>query len=141
MYRELIKTQEEAVSHLFIHCCYSNGNFSEEELNAIAEKLVVLKLHKDLNFKEEIIRYRSYLDNLGGDSDYLEYLISLILPTNDLALYSYCAELCVSDAVIDLTEERLLQQLGEALGITAEDQALIQKLVVQRYLVSTQKYF
>lgn len=141
MYRELIKTQEEAVSHLFIHCCYSNGNFTEEELNAISEKLVSLKLHQELNFKEEVIRYKSYTGNLGNDQDYVEYLVSLILPTNDLALYSYCAELCTSDASIDLTEEKLLQQLGTALGITAEDQALIQKLVVQRYLVSTQKYF
>lgn len=141
MYRELIKTQEEAVSHLFIHCCYGNGRFTEEELDAISEKLVALKLHKDLNFKEEIKRYISYTGNLGNEEDYLGYLISLIMPVNELALFSWCAELCVSDSVIDITEEQLLRNLGNALAIKEEDQALIQKLAVQRYLVLSQKYF
>lgn len=141
MYRELIKTQEEAVSHLFIHCCYGNGKFTEEELDAISEKLVALKLHKELNFKEEIKRYISYTGNIGNEEDYIGYLVSLIMPVNELALFSWCAELCVSDAFIDATEEQLLQRLGSALAIKEENQALIQKLTVQRYLVFTQKYF
>ncbi|GGH82450.1 hypothetical protein HNQ91_005808 [Filimonas zeae] len=141
MYRELIKTQEEAVSHLFIHCCYGNGRFTDEELDAISEKLVALKLHKDLNFKDEVKKYTSYTGNLGNEADYIGYLVSLIMPVNELALFSYCAELCISDSVIDITEEQLLLNLGNALAIKAEDQAVIQKLAVQRYLVFTQKYF
>lgn len=142
MYSQLIKTQEQAVSHLFIHCCYINGEFSGEEVDAMAEKLVALGLQRELNFKEEVSIYKTYRNAVEIDGeDYLEYLLSLIMPVNDLALYSFCAELCTSDNVIDEAETRLLHLLGNLLEIKEEDQALIQKLAIQRQLVFSQKYF
>lgn len=141
MYSELIKTQEQAIAHLFIHCCYKNGKFSEAELDAVSGIFVMLGMQHELNFKDELQHYRSYINEIGNEEAYLQYLVSLVLPTNELALYSYCVELCVSDSLIDATEVTLLEHLGTVLSITEEDQALIQKLIVQRRLVFTQKYF
>ena len=141
MYSQLIKTQEQAIAHLFIHCCYKNGKFTEEELDAVSGIFVMLGMQHELNFTEELQGYRSYISETENEETYLQYLVSLVLPADELALYSYCVELCVSDSLIDATEVTLLQHLGTVLSITEEDQALIQKLTVQRRLVFTQKYF
>lgn len=141
MYSQLVKSQEQAICHLFIHCCYKSGEFTEQELDVVAAKFVALGLQHDLNFKDELKHYNSYLSTIDTEESYLQYLISLVLPANELALYSHCLELCISDSLIDSEEESFLHKLGEVLVITEEDQALMQKLFIQRHLVFTQKYF
>jgi uncharacterized tellurite resistance protein B-like protein len=141
MYSQLVKTQEQAICHLFIHCCYKSGEFTESELDVISGKFVQLGLQHDLNFKDELQHYKSYVEMIDTEENYIQYLISLVLPTNELALYSYCLELCISDSLIDDAEAGFLQKLADVLVINDEDQALMQKLFIQRHLVLTQEYF
>ena len=54
MYNDYITTQNEAICHLFLHCCYKDGKFSHEEVDSVSAKFVDLQIHKDLNFKEEL---------------------------------------------------------------------------------------
>ena len=140
MYRELITTQEEALSHLFFHCCFKDNTAHDAELTAVTDKLVTAGLHQRLNFKEEVVKYRSYRPVLSDEQAYLQYLLQLIRPTNELALYSYCVELCLSDATLGLQEEKLLEQLAVLLQM--EDAGtVINKLMIQRKVVETQKLF
>lgn len=46
-----------------------------------------------------------------------QFLLKLINPVNVLALYSYCAELCFSDASIDPREDALLHKIGDGLEL------------------------
>lgn len=140
MYKEAITTHEGAITHLFFHCCFKDDTFNDDELKAIADKLVMVDLHTHLNFKEEVLKYRGYRPQLEDEQAYLEYLLQLIRPTNELALYSYCVELCLGDAVLGSTEERLLKQLAHLLEIETEAEA-INKLMIQRKVVETQKLF
>lgn len=141
MYSQLVKTQEQAICHLFIHCCYKSGAFTDAELEMISAKFVQLGLQHDLNFKDEFVNYRSYLETIDTEGNYIQYLVSLLLPANELALYSHCLELCISDSLVDTSEASLLQKLANTLVINEEDQVLMQKLFIQRHLVLTQKYF
>ena len=140
MYKEAITTQEEALTHLFFHCCFEDDAFNDDELKAIADKLVMVDLHTHLNFREEVVKYRSYRPQLDDEQAYLTYLMQLIRPTNELALYSYCVELCLGDALLGTAEERLLKQLAHILELEA-DADVINKLMIQRKIVETQKLF
>lgn len=140
MYKDVITTHEEALTHLFFHCCFKDDTFNDDELKAIADKLVMVDLHTHLNFKEEVVKYRSYRPQLEDEQAYLNYLVQLIRPTNELALYSYCVELCLGDAILGATEERLLKQLAHLFEIEADAEA-INKLMIQRKVVETQKLF
>lgn len=140
MYKDAITTQEEALTHLFFHCCFKDDTFNEAELKAIADKLVLVGLHQNLNFKEEVVKYRTYRPQLENEQTYLEYLLQLIRPTNELALYSYCVELCLGDAILGAGEEKLLKQIAQLLELD-EVQESINKLMIQRKIVETQKLF
>lgn len=139
MYADKIKTQDEAICHLFFHCCLKDGRFSETEINAVSELFVKAGLHGKLNFKDEIIKYRSYDTTITHDGDYIRYLLQLIKPANELALYSYCVELCLGDAELSLQEENLLSEIAAALSISPAEQQTIKKLAAERKVVETQK--
>ena len=141
MYTTLVTTQDKALCHLFLHCCFRDGQFSPSEIDDVSEKFVRLGLNEELNFQEELRDYRSYSGALGDEQSYIQFLIGQICPTNDLALYSYCVELAVSDMSVDYAEDRLFKILGAALNIPSPDQELIQKLIIQRRLVLDEKFF
>lgn len=141
MYTSVVKTQDEALSHLFFHCCLKDGELADAELNDVADKLVTAGLNKELNFKDEIIKYREYKPSITSEQEYLQYLVELINPVNEMALYSHCAELLLSDNVMTYEEAQLLTQIGEALGIDAAEQAITKKLMIQRKVVETEKIF
>ena len=141
MYTEQIKTQDEAICHLFFHCCLKDGRFTETEIDTVSELLVRAGFHGKLNFKDEIIKYRSYDTTITDDEEYIQFLVRLIQPANELALYSYCVELCLGDAELSLTEEKLLNTIARALDITIQEQAVITKLEAERKVVETQKLF
>ncbi len=63
------------------------------------------------------------------------------MPTNELALFSYCIELCLSDSSIAANEETLLEAIAKALHIEESAQTTIKNLMVQRKIVDTQKIF
>ena len=141
MYQDVISTQDEALSHLFFHCCLKDGEFSALEVKAVSEKIVDAGLNTELNFKEEIIKYKTYYPSITDETKYLSFLVKLIRPTNELALFSYCVELCLSDASIGATEEALLSTLGRLLNINELDQTTIKNLMVQRKIIDTQKIY
>jgi uncharacterized tellurite resistance protein B-like protein len=141
MYKEYITTQDEAICHLFLHCCFKDGTFSKDEINNVASKFVDLQINRDLNFKEELIHYQSYNIDVTEEQEYLEYILKLISPVQDLALFSYCVELCLSDKLLSTPEESLLQKIATLLGITDEENAAITKLLTQRKAVELEKIF
>jgi uncharacterized tellurite resistance protein B-like protein len=141
MYTNLLKAQEEGICHLLYHCCMKDGIFKESELDNISGKLVSIDLHKKLNFKDEMSKYKSYRKDITDEPAYLRYLVSLIKPVNELALFSWCVELCVSDGDLSLEEENLLNSIATELQLNPEDKNIIQKLMIQRRVVETEKVF
>ena len=140
MYNDYITTQNEAICHLFLHCCYKDGNFSHEEVDSVSAKFVDLQIHKDLNFKEELQHYKSYINDVTNEDEYLNYIIKLINPVHDLALYSYCVELCLSDGLLSTEEESLLKKISNILDI-GEEQSTVDNLITQRKAVELEKIF
>jgi glutaredoxin 2 len=141
MYNEFVETADQAVCHLFLHCCCLDGEFSEAEADDVADKFVRLNLQHNLNFKEELHHYKTYIVQVSDERAYLAHLIKLISPVNELALFSYCIELGVTDLSLDNKEIEFFEKLGEVLNIGTEHHLLIQKLMIQRQLVANQKYF
>ena len=140
MYNDYITTQNEAICHLFLHCCYKDGNFSHEEVDSVSAKFVDLQIHKDLNFKEELQHYKSYINDVTNEDEYLNYIIKMINPVHDLALYSYCVELCLSDGLLSTEEESLLKKISNILDI-GEEQSTVDNLITQRKAVELEKIF
>lgn len=141
MYQKQITTSEEALSHLFFHCCLQDGEYTEDELRLLSEKIVVGGLNEHLNFKEEIIKYRAYYNDITDDTEYVQFLLQVIKPVKKLALYSYCVELCLSDSILSVEEEELLQTIGTSLNLDDAEQTIIKTVMVQRKLVATKKVF
>lgn len=139
MYQTLVTTQNQAICHLFFHCCMKDGEFEEAELNQISEKLVILGLDKDLDFKNEVIQYRQYKPMLNDEKSYLQHLIDLISPVNELALFSYCIELMISDGLLEMTEETLAGNIADILTIDTSTKEAIMKLQMQRKVIETEK--
>ncbi|HEY2725558.1 MAG TPA: TerB family tellurite resistance protein [Parafilimonas sp.] len=140
MFQDYITSQNEAICHLFLHCCFKDGNFSSEEIDSVSSKFVDLQIHRDLNFKEELMHYQSYKSSITDEDEYLQYIFKLINPVQNLALYSYCFELCLSDQQLSSEEESLLAKIATLLEMNDEKIA-IDKLMIQRKAVEVQKIF
>lgn len=139
MYQQLVTTQNQAICHLFFHCCMKDGRFEDAELNQVSEKMVLLGLNKELDFKKEVISYQQYRPLLNDEKSYIQHLIELINPVNDLALFSYCVELMVSDGLLELTEESLSTNIAQTLNMEEAAKQTIVKLVLQRKVIETDK--
>lgn len=139
MYQQQVTTQNQAICHLFFHCSMKDGDFNEKELNLVSAKMVELGLQSELDFKEEIIHYNNYKASISNEEEYIQYLITLINPVNDLALYSYCIEILLSDALLASGEDALADKIAEALHLDAQDSGITKKLVLQRKVVETDK--
>lgn len=140
-YTTYIQTTDQAICHLFLHCCYKDGVFTESELDNVSAKFAALGLNKELNFKDELIAYKSYRNDIGFETKYIQDLVAQINPTNELALFSYCMELGVSDSSLEFAEKELIDTIGTVLNIDEAQQQTIQKLMIQRQLVLDNKFF
>jgi len=140
MFQDYITSQDEAVCHLFLHCCFKDGNFSKDEIDTVSQKFVDLQIHRDLNFKEELLHYQSYKNSITDEDEYLAYIFKMIHPVQNLALYSYCVELCLSDQQLSIEEEKLLAKIAVALDINDEKDT-IDKLATQCKAVEIEKIF
>jgi uncharacterized tellurite resistance protein B-like protein len=141
MYTGLLKAPEEGVCHLFYHCCMKDGSFKETELDTISDKLVSINLHKKLNFKDEMQKYKSYVNGITDEDIYLQYLISIIKPQQSLALLSWCIELCAADGEVSAEEDSLLTRIARLLNIGDTEKDLLQRLIIQRKIVTVEKEF
>ena len=139
MYSTLVKSQDQALCHLYFHCCLKDGLLSDAETDALAERFVTLGMQKILNFKNEMDAYKSYRNEIKDETQYLEYVLELVNPVNELALFSNCVELTISDELLDTREESLLKKIGSILDIEERKQQTIQKLVVEKKVVETKK--
>jgi uncharacterized tellurite resistance protein B-like protein len=110
-------------------------------MERLSAMLVELGLQPKMHVKEELVSYRHYKDSITDESAYLKFLLDLIRPVNELALYSYCVELCISDPSLDPREEALLGKIGDMLGIDTPERESINKVVAQRKAVEIQKIF
>jgi hypothetical protein len=141
MYTGLLKAPEEGVCHLFYYCCMKDGSFKESELNSISDKLVSIDLHNKLNFKDEMQKYKSYVNGITDEDIYLQYLINLIKPAHPLALFSWCVELCIADGDVSFEEDALLTRIARLLNIGDTEKDLLQRLMIQRKIVTVEKKF
>lgn len=141
MYTEKVTTQDQAICHLFFHCCLKDGRFSASEIDAVSGQIVTAGLHGKLNFKDEVVKYRNYQSSITDDRAYVSYLVQLIRPVNELALYDYCVDLCLGDGQLSLEEEKLLDIIAGALKIPGAEHSAIKKLAAQRKIVQTEKVF
>lgn len=141
MYSEFIQTPDKALAHLFLHICFKDGNFSEAEVDNVSDKFVKLGLQKGLNFKDEVINHKSFHASIVDETQFVEDLIRQINPVNDLALYSYCLDLGLSDNTLGFAEESLMLIIATVLNIDAAQKETITKLMVQRQVVATQQFF
>ncbi|HEY4206321.1 MAG TPA: hypothetical protein VGM31_05905 [Puia sp.] len=143
MYSNIVTSQDQALCHLFFHCCLEDDQFTEAEMDNLSSKLVALGLQPRVHIKDELISYRSYKPSVNGENEkaYIAYLIQLIRPVNELALYSYCVELCISDPSLDAREDSFLSRLARTLEIEPGIAMIIQKLMAQRRAVELQKVF
>ena len=141
MVETIITSKEEALCQLFLHCCFKDGEFKEKELDFVSGLFVELDLHKSLNFKDEVVKYRNNKPSIEDETIYLSSLLEYINPVHDYALYAYCADILLCDASLELGEEKLLDRLAELLKITIEKQEAIKTLVIQRKAVELEKIF
>jgi len=141
MYSTIITGQDQAICHLFFHCCLGDGEFAGEEMDALSAILVNLGIAPKMNIKDQLLSYRSYKDSIGDEAAYLRHLVKTINPVNELALYSYCVELCLSDRRLDAREEALMDKLAAILEIGDEDELTMNKLLAQRKAVALDKIF
>jgi uncharacterized tellurite resistance protein B-like protein len=143
MYTNVVNGQDQALCHLFFHCCLEDEQFTKAEMDNLSGKLVALGLQPKIHIKDELISYRSYKPTITDENekDYLIYLMQLIKPVNELALYSYCIELCISDPSLDAREDTLLTRLAGVLDIDTGVATIIEKLIAQRRAVELQKVF
>jgi uncharacterized tellurite resistance protein B-like protein len=139
MFETVVTTQDQALVHLLFHCCLKDGRFDEAEIDKVSEIFVNFGLQHELNFKEEVQKYRGYVSSIQNEQAYIDHLTDLLMPVNELAIFSWCIELALSDDNISVEEEALLSKIAEAFKITPETNAVIHKLMVQRRVVLTQK--
>lgn len=141
MYSSIVNNQDQALVHLFFHCCLEDNDFTQPEMDDLSGKLVVLGLNSRLNIKDELVTYRSYRSDIPDEQLYIRFLLQLIKPVNDLALYSWCVELCIDDPTLDAREEALLHKIAVELGIDNGDATVIRTLIAQRKAVGLKKIF
>ncbi|HXB91565.1 MAG TPA: hypothetical protein VNU72_04715 [Puia sp.] len=136
-----VLSQDQALCHLFFHCCLEDEEFTEAEMNDLSAKLVVLGLYPKMNFRDELVQYRRYRPTIADEQEYLRHLLKLINAVNDLALFSYCVELCIDDPVLDPREQALLSKISKELGIQPETADTVVRLFAQRKVAETQHMF
>lgn len=139
MFEKIVTSQDQALAHLLFHCCLKDGRFEEAEIDKVSEIFVEFGLQHNLNFKEEVRKYREYITDVQNEQAYIQHLVDLVMPVNDLAIFSWCVELALSDDNISVEEESLLIKIAEALKIGQEESAVIKKLMVQKRVVLTEK--
>lgn len=131
MYTELIKTPDQALVHLAVHCCLKDGDLQSEELDFMATTFVAKGINKKLDLKEEMQHYQSYCSSKRDEMPYLHFLIDTIRPVNKLALFAFCAEIVYRNSRVSLSEEVLLGKIASILYVREEESNVIQQLITE----------
>lgn len=139
VYTKQVITQDQALCHLLLHCCLKDGRFDESEVDKVSDLFVAFNLQHDLNFTKEVKSYRDYKFDITDEQAYIDYLLRLIAPVNDLALFSWCLEVSLSDSNLSVAEELLLDKIANGLEISNEDREVVKKLMIQRNISLSEK--
>lgn len=131
MYKELIRTPDQALVHLAVHCCLKDGDLQSEELDFMATTFVAKGLNKNLNLKEEMAHYQSYRPVIKDETAYLDFLLDTIQPFHKLALFAFCAEIIYRNGRVSFSEEVLLGRMASLLYVTEEQSNVIQQLITE----------
>lgn len=134
-------SKDEAICHLFLHCCFKDGEVKEKELDYVSDLFVELDMHTIVNFKDAVVQYNAYKAGITDEMAFLSYLVKSINPVHQYALYAFCVEIILSDASLEPQEERLLENLAQILEISKEKRELINTLFAQRKAVEMEKIF
>lgn len=141
MYREKIRSADQALVHLAYHCCLKDGEMQAEELDLIAASFVAKGVNKDLDLKEEMKVYQSYANDLRDETTYLIFLISTISPKYKLALFAFCADIVYRNHQVTMGEEILLHKLAGLLYISETESTTLQRFIHEMYLVEKANQF
>ncbi|MES2881317.1 MAG: TerB family tellurite resistance protein [Bacteroidota bacterium] len=141
MYRELVNTKDKALVHLFFHCCLKDGDFGEAELQTVSDMIVSAHLNQTLNLTDEMNNYRRYKSSIVDETNYLSFLMEVINPANRLALFSFCAELFLSDKNVTLSEEVLINKIAGLLYIKPPQSLTVQQLIMELNAVQSGQTF
>ncbi|HET6255122.1 MAG TPA: hypothetical protein VFE32_13660 [Puia sp.] len=136
-----VDSQDQALCHLFFHCCMEDEQFTASELDDLSAKLTLLGLPPRIDIRKELIAYLAYKPSIRDEQVYIRYLLRLIQPVNELALYSYCTELLLDDPTLDPREDALLTKIAAELDLPAGEATLINRLIAQRKAVEIKKIF
>ena len=139
MYETEVASQDQALCHLLFHCCLQDGRFDEKEVDKVSEIFVQFGLQHNLNFKDELHKYRNYAANISNEQEYVDHLVSVIMPVNNLALLSLCYELALADDSLSTQEDALLLKIADSLEVTTEENEVVKKLMVQRRVIVSEK--
>ena len=104
---------------------------SDPELDTVSDMIVSAGLNKGHNLRAEYLNYKEYRSSIKDETRYLQHLIDLIRPVNQLALFSFCVELFLSDNNLGHSEEVLTTKIANLLHIDAAENRFIHKLITQ----------
>jgi uncharacterized tellurite resistance protein B-like protein len=139
MYYEKVKTMQQALIHLLLHCCSKDGELHEDELYGVAEIIQSMAWENEINLDAELAIYQSYKKSIKDETSYLVFLVRIIQPVNRLSLMWLCAQLTVKDRHIALSEELLVSKIGNILHLKPADCLLLQELAFQTQKMQLQK--
>ena len=125
-------TPGQALCHLFFHCCAKDGMFEEGEIDYVAAKFVELDMNRSLDFKNEVSLYYEERRKLPDEREYIIHLLKIINPVNTLALFSWCVEICLSDELISIDEDHLLDTIASLLETGETEKKIIKAVMVER---------
>src|ERR1700753_4257581 len=110
-YAPVVNDQDQALCHLFLHCCLEDEQFTASELDSLSATLIPLGLSPRIEIKKELVSYLAYKPAIRDEQVYLRYLLRLIGAVNPLALYSYCTELLLDDPAAEPGKNALLLKI------------------------------
>lgn len=140
-YVPIVDQPDQALCHLFFHCCLEDEQFTASELDGLSARLVGLGVPPRIDIKKELISYLAYKPAIRDEQIFIRYMFRLISPVNELALYSYCTELLLDDPVSDPRKSALLKKIAAELNLTREEVQLVNLLIAQRKAVASRKIF
>lgn len=141
MYKNYIRTTEQAVVHLLLYCAHRDNVFLQSEYVSLGNVLRALNADKQINLTDEIENYYAYHANIGDEHLYLSFLVRQIGSSNRLSLYWHCVQLAHTDDMVSLQEETLLTKIARLLYINSTAAHTLQLLARENQALVRERCF
>ncbi len=129
MYTDVIKTISQAYCHLFFHCCMGDNSPLRRETAFSAAKFVDGRINSDMDLNKEMGKYKLYKPFITDETQFLQYLVGIIIPVNPLTLYFYCTEINLCEGTGTGKEDLLLKNIAYVLEISNTKQYHAREIV------------